>query len=101
VWGQLPTWFVPGTAATYRYYLTSQSMERGFPTSNAYGHFLRHRVGKTLVKRDGVWLLVRNKRQDWLDGCDVVLRGGYDNEVTLAQKAELEALGYLIETRTV
>jgi hypothetical protein len=45
-------------------------------------------------------MLVRNKRQDWLAGCDVVLRGGYDNEVTSAQKAELEALGYTIETRT-
>jgi hypothetical protein len=76
-------------------------MEQGFPTSDAYGHFLRHRVGKTLVKRDGVWMLVRNKRQDWLDDCDVVLRGGYDNEVTSAQKVELEALGYTIETRTV
>jgi hypothetical protein len=56
--------------------------------------------GITLVKRDGVWKLVQNRQEDWLDQCEYVFKGGCENRVTGAQKAELESAGYTVETRT-
>ena len=101
-WAQMDTWFsVTATAPTSRYYLTSPVREVGVASRDRYMELMRNRTGLTVVKRNGQWQTVRNRRQEWLDDCDVVLRGGYDNEVTSAQKTELEAAGYTIETRTV
>jgi hypothetical protein len=101
-WGTFSTWSADeGGTTISRYYLTPQSSERGIATTSPYGEFLRVRVGKTLVKRNGAWSLVRNKRQDWLDACDYVFRGGYDNEVPAALVAEIEAAGFDIEVRSV
>lgn len=102
IWGYFSTWGAnEGSTTISRYYLVPVSTENGYPSRSAYAELTFHRLGKTLVKRNGQWLEVRNKQQSWLDECDVVLRGGYDNEVTLAQKIELEALGYTVETRSV
>jgi len=101
-WGQLETWFtVDPTPTVTRYYLTSPVREVGQASRDRYTELLRNRTGLTVVKRNGQWLTVRNRRQEWLDDCDVVLRGGYDNEVTGEQKTELEAAGFTVETRIV
>jgi hypothetical protein len=106
-WGSASTWLTfstwsadEGGSTISRYYLTPQSSERGIATASPYGEFLRVRVGKTLVKRDGTWRLVRNKRQDWLDACEYVFRGGYDNEVPSSLVDELESAGFVIDVRT-
>jgi hypothetical protein len=107
-WGGAPTW---GTYATWsddtdggttitRYFLTSPVREIGPASRDRYMELLRNRTGLTVVKRDGEWLTVRNKRQEWLDECDAYFRGGYDNEVTSEQRTELIAAGFTVESRT-
>jgi hypothetical protein len=85
-------------ATEYRYVLDSPVIERGLVGREPYLELTRHLAGSTVVKRAGVWSVVRSKRQSWLDECDVVLRGGYENEVTPAQKAELESAGFTVRT---
>lgn len=103
-WGGLETWWSVdsgGEGAVTKYFLRSPVRERGWVDGSAYPEITWHLSGATVVKRGGVWRTVRNKRQDWLDACDVVLRGGYENEVTAQQRTELLAAGYTVDTRIV
>jgi len=103
-WGDLETWWTVsggGGGTVAKYFLRSPVRERGWIDGSAYAEITRHLSGATVVKRAGVWRTVRNKRQDWLDACDVVLRGGYENEVTAQQRTELLAAGYTVDTRIV
>jgi hypothetical protein len=107
-WGDLPSWFAPGTVGgtggstvtRTRYILVSPVREVGPLSRDPYAELLRNRRGNTVVKRGGQWFTVRNKRQNYLDGCTRVLRGGYENEVTLAERNELVAAGYTVRTET-
>lgn len=102
IWSTFSTWSGDeGSATITRYFLTSPIREVGPVSRDRYAEFQRVRRGDTVVKRGGVWQTVRNRRQDWLDDCDVVLRGGYENEVTSTQRAELVAAGYTVESRSV
>lgn len=87
--------------ATHTYYIFKPPTREIAPLSlDPYAEIVGYYQGKTLVKRDGVWKVVQNKRQDWLDQCEYVFPGGRENRVTGAQKAELESAGYTVETRT-
>ena len=104
-WGELATWWNPassgGGGTVTKYFLRSPVKERGWADGSAYPELTWHLAGSTVVKRAGVWRTVRNKRQEWLDACDVVFRGGYENEVTPQQRTELLAAGYTVDTRVV
>ena len=49
---------------------------------------------KTVVKKDGQWLTVMTPQGDFLAQCDVVLRGGFDIEITDELATELTAAGF-------
>lgn len=51
-------------------------------------------VGKTVVKKNGTWSTVLVPRGDFLESCDRVLRGGYEEPITNEEAAELTAAGY-------
>ena len=97
LWSNIQTWFVTGST---KYFLINPTREISPISLDPYYQLVGYNQGKTVVKRDGVWLTVQNKRQDWLDQCTHVFRGGYENEVTESVKTELEAAGYTVETRT-
>ena len=87
--------------ATHTYYIFKPPTREIAPLSlDPYAELVGYYQGKTLVKRDGVWKLVQNKRQDWLDQCEYVFPGGRENRVNGTQKTELESAGYTVETRT-
>lgn len=87
--------------ATHTYYIFNPPKREIAPLSlDPYAELVGYYQGKTLVKRDGVWKLVQNKRQDWLDQCEYVFPGGRENRVNGTQKTELESAGYTVETRT-
>lgn len=101
IWSTFSSWApTEGSVTVTRYFLTSPVREIGPASRDRYTELVRVRTGSTVVKRNGVWQTVRNRRQDWLDACDVVLRGGYENEVTSAQRLELIAAGYTVESRS-
>lgn len=84
---------------TVAYYLVNPIVEEGLVEYDPYYNLIRNNVGVTVVKRNGTWQSVRNKVDGWLQECDVVFRGGHENQVNATQKAELEAAGYTVETR--
>jgi hypothetical protein len=51
-------------------------------------------VGKTVVKKNGTWTTVVVPNQDYLATCQRVLRGGFEEQITTAEAAELTAAGY-------
>jgi len=86
---------------SHTYYIFKPPTREIAPLSlDPYAELVGYYQGKTLVKRDGVWKLVQNKRQDWLDQCEYVFPGGRENRVNGTQKTELESAGYTVETRT-
>jgi hypothetical protein len=50
--------------------------------------------GKTVVRYNGVWSVVENPVQDFLDSCDRVYRGGYTYTLTQDQATELHDAGF-------
>lgn len=56
--------------------------------------FVSYQVGKTVVKKNGVWSTVIVPQGDFLNTCDRVLRGGYEEKITAEEAAELTAAGY-------
>ena len=87
--------------ATHTYYIFKPPTREISPLSlDPYYELVGYFQGRTLVKRDGVWKLVQNRQEDWLDQCEYVFKGGCENRVTGAEKAELESAGYTVETRT-
>lgn len=56
--------------------------------------FVSQRIGKTVVKKDGAWRTVMNPQGDFLDQCDVVLRGGFTIEISNELASELTDAGY-------
>jgi hypothetical protein len=46
------------------------------------------------VKKDGTWRTIMTPQGDFLATCDVVLRGGYDIEISNELATELTAAGY-------
>lgn len=56
--------------------------------------FVSYPVGKTVVKRNGVWSTVISPQDSWLQECERALRGGYEEPITEAEAAELTAAGY-------
>jgi hypothetical protein len=88
-----------GMAHSY-YIFTPPSREISPISLDPYAGIVGYNLGKTLVRRDGVWKLVQNKRKEWLDQCEYVFLGGRDNRITGEEKAALESAGYTVETRT-
>jgi hypothetical protein len=88
-----------GMTRTY-YIFTPPSREISPISLDPYAGIVGYNLGKTLVRRDGVWKLVQNKRKEWLDQCEYVFFGGRDNHVNVEEKAALEAAGYTVEMRT-
>jgi hypothetical protein len=56
--------------------------------------FVSYPIGKTVIKRNGAWSTIVAPQNSFLDDCDRVLRGGYENVITDAEAAELTAAGY-------
>lgn len=56
--------------------------------------FVSYPVGKTVIKRNGTWSTVVVPQNSFLDECDRVLRGGFDNVITNEEAIELTAAGY-------
>lgn len=56
--------------------------------------FVTQRIGKTVVKKDGAWRTVMNPQGDFLDQCEVVLRGGFTIEISNELASELTDAGY-------
>lgn len=56
--------------------------------------FVSFPIGKTVVKKDGAWRTVMTPQGDFLDQCDVVLRGGYTIEISDDLADELTAAGF-------
>lgn len=56
--------------------------------------------GLTLVRRGGVWSLVQNKKQEYLDQSEYAFPGGRENRINGTEKTVLESAGYTVETRT-
>lgn len=51
-------------------------------------------IGKTVVKKDGTWKTVTVPQGDFLNQCQRVLRGGFEEQITDAEAIELTAAGY-------
>lgn len=83
------------------YYLLSPIREIAPLSYDPYAEIVGYSLAKTVVKKDGVWLTVQNRRKSYLDSCTVVLYGGHENRVTASQKTELEAAGYTVQTRII
>ena len=49
---------------------------------------------KTVVKKDGQWLTIMTPQGDFLAQCDVVLRGGFDIQITDELATELTTAGF-------
>lgn len=56
--------------------------------------FTSWKIGQTVVKKDGAWRTVMTPQGDFLAECDVVLRGGYDIEISDDLAVELASAGY-------
>ena len=53
-----------------------------------------HQIGKTVIKKNGVWSTVVVPQNDFLQTCERYLRGGYEEQITVEEAAELTAAGY-------
>lgn len=62
--------------------------------------FSRFRLvrGITVLKIDGVYTEVRYPSSEEVAAADIAYMGGYSYEVSAAEKADLEAAGYTVET---
>ena len=62
--------------------------------------FSRFRLvrGITVLKNDGVYTEVRYPSSEEVAAADVAYMGGYSYEVSVSEKADLEAAGYTVET---
>jgi hypothetical protein len=86
---------------THTFYVFKPPTREISPLSlDPYYQLVGYFQGRTLVKRDGVWKLVQNRQEDWLDQCEYVFKGGRENRINGTEKAELESAGYTVETRT-
>ena len=86
---------------THTFYIFKPPTREISPLSlDPYYQLVGYLQGRTLVKRDGVWKLVQNRQEDWLDQCEYVFKGGRENRINGTEKAELESAGYTVETRT-
>jgi hypothetical protein len=86
---------------THTFYIFKPPTREISPLSlDPYYQLVGYLQGRTLVKRDGVWKLVQNRQEDWLDQCEYVFKGGCENRINGTEKAELESAGYTVETRT-
>lgn len=66
------------------------------------GHPLFSRIkvphGITVLKIDGDYFEVRYPSSEEVDEADIAYIGGYSYEVDAAEKADLEAAGYVVNT---
>jgi len=86
---------------THTFYVFKPPTRKISPISlDPYFQLVGYNLGKTLVRRDGVWKLVQNKQQEYLDQCEYVFLGGRENRINGTEKAALESAGYTVETRT-
>ena len=86
---------------THTFYIFKPPTREISPLSlDPYYQLVGYFQGRTLVKRDGVWKLVQNRQEDWLDQCEYVFKGGRENRINGTEKTELESAGYTVETRT-
>jgi hypothetical protein len=86
---------------THTFYVFKPPTREISPLSlDPYYQLVGYFQGRTLVKRDGVWKVVQNRQEDWLDQCEYVFKGGRENRINGTEKAELESAGYTVETRT-
>ena len=80
------------------YFFTTPTISEG---PAGYGRlFSRYRLlrGITVLKVDGVYTEVRFPSSEEVQAADVAYIGGYRYEVDTAEKADLEAAGYTVET---
>lgn len=56
--------------------------------------FVSNPLGQTVVKVNDQWRTVVSPSEDFLATCQVVLRGGYNHDISPALAAELTAAGY-------
>jgi hypothetical protein len=86
---------------THTFYVFSPPTREISPVSlDPYFQLVGYLQGRTLVRRSGVWKLVQNKRQEYLDESEYVFLGGCQNRINGTEKAALESAGYTVETRT-
>jgi len=86
---------------THTFYVFKPPTREISPVSlDPYFQLVGYNLGKTLVRRDGVWSLVQNKKQEYLDQSEYAFPGGRENRINATEKAALESAGYTVETRT-
>jgi len=86
---------------THTFYIFSPPTREISPVSlDPYFQLVGYLQGRTLVRRNGVWKLVQNKKQEYLDQSEYVFLGGCQNRINGEEKAALESAGYTVETRT-
>lgn len=69
------------------------------PTTRAlFDHFSSHSTGVTVLKKDGVYTEHEAPYLEDILAADIVYRGAHIYEVDAAEKADLEAAGYTVET---
>jgi hypothetical protein len=54
--------------------------------------------GITVYRVSGVWLSGRNLSDDQLSAADLIYHGGYEHDIPLSTKTELEGAGYTVQT---
>lgn len=86
---------------THTFYVFKPPTREISPISlDPYFQLVGYFQGLTLVRRGGVWSLVQNKQQTYLDQCEYVFPGGRENRINGTEKTVLESAGYTVETRT-
>jgi hypothetical protein len=56
--------------------------------------FVSYPKSRTVVKYQGAWRSVMSPQEDFLNACDVVLRGGFVHEISTDLATELTTAGY-------
>ncbi len=53
-----------------------------------------YEIAKSLIKKDGQWKLLVGESPEFTAQCEVYLRGGFRNEITLELAQELQDAGF-------
>jgi hypothetical protein len=56
--------------------------------------FVSMPIGKTVIKKDGQWRTVMSPVDEFLQTCEVVLRGGFVHDIDDELAADLTAAGF-------
>lgn len=86
---------------TTKYYFETPYIEEGPAGYNKLHIRYKLRRGITIIKENGVYRQARYPYIDELNAAETYYLGGSKYEVTLAEKASLEAAGYTVTTEIV